>query len=144
MPQCQVQMYVLFLFVSFLFVQSFNRRTLNEKMKTETKQLTRHLSTPALLFFPVSKERRFDIDVGETTGSGSSKAAHPSLSFHIRTICMGASRRVILSMQSRCHAVSAHYTSVETASLPPTHVLMNTQAHTIFLMEYHIYLKYGL
>lgn len=27
---------------------------------------------------------------------------------------------------------------------PPTHVLVNTQAHTIFLMECHIYLKYGL
>lgn len=27
---------------------------------------------------------------------------------------------------------------------PPTHVLVSTQAHTIFLMECHIYLKYAL
>lgn len=68
-----------------------------------------------------------DIDVKETTGSGSREAAHPSLSLHIRTICTGAFKRVILSMQSRCHAVSVCYTSVETANLLP-HILMNTHA----------------
>lgn len=83
-----------------------------------------------------------DIDVRETTGSGSGEAAHPSLSLHIRTICMGAFKRVILSMQSRCHAVSVCYTSVETANVLP-HKLVNTYAHSVYLMERHIYLKYG-
>lgn len=45
--------------VHFVFVYSaltVNQRTLNEKMKIETKQLTRYLSAPVVLFFPVSKE----------------------------------------------------------------------------------------
>lgn len=61
----------------------------------------------------------FYFDAGETVGSGSSEAAHPSLSLHIRTICTGTFKCVTPSMQSGCHAVSSCYTSVESANLLP-------------------------
>lgn len=99
-----------------LFALSVTQRHLNEEMKLETKHLKRCLCVAVP---PCYKEDVFDIDAAETTGSGSIKAAHPSLSLPIRTICIGAFRRVILSMQSRCHAVSAYYTSVESANLLP-------------------------
>lgn len=81
--------------------------------------MTGELCETAELFFSASAEVVFDVDVGETTGSGSSEAAHPFLSLHIRTIRMRAFKRVILSMQNRCHAVTASYTSAENANLPP-------------------------
>lgn len=96
--------------VPFVFALAVNQSMLSKKKRKK------EICVSVLLFFPL---RHFDIDVGKTTGSGSSEDAHPLLSLHIRTICMGAFRRVILSMQNRCHAVSACYTSVEAANLPP-------------------------
>lgn len=79
----------------------------------------------------------FYFDAGEAVGSASSQAAHPSLSLHIRAICTGTFKRVTLSMQSGCHAVSSCYTSVESANLLP-HVHMLESGTFMRNMSCHI------
>ena len=108
------------------------RKNKSRKNKTTDKGVS---ARRPLLVSPLVGEE----DVGMLTqrrqpGSGSGEAAHPSPSLHIGTICMAALKRVISSMQSRRHAVSACYTSVENCQSPPTHphthTLMNTHPHT--------------
>lgn len=84
----------------------------------------------SLVFFRVSEEDIWTAMRARQRGSGSGEAAHPSPSLRIRTICTGALERVILSMQSRCHAVSVGYASAESANLHPHRFTKkNTRTH---------------
>lgn len=86
----------------------------------------------SLVFFHVSKEDIWTAMQARQRGSGSGEAAHPSPSLRIRTICTGALERVILSMQSRCHAVSVCYTSAESANLHPHRFTKKNHTHTLY------------
>lgn len=136
-----------------LFFYLFLRRLLSPSQRVEgslnEKRQQKHGADESmrrsLVFFHVSKEDIWTAMRARQRGSGSGEAAHPSPSLRIRTICTGALERVILSMQSRCHAVSVCYTSAESANLHPHRFTKKKKphAHTVRLVDWHIYLKYG-